>query len=185
MRRLAVAIAAVGALLAGCGGSSAGPAPDTLPSNRPAPNLSAFLNLPVATPSACPSGTNATTVGRSSPWAGTVDVSVFLSPKLSARRQQRIGRVVRRDPLVRTTYFESAKQAYEEFERLYTCWTEVPRSQTPASYRLVLVPTSTLGSRDSLVRRLVTQPGVDSVSCAPALPCAARRRPKPSGSSSP
>jgi hypothetical protein len=74
-----------------------------------------------------------------------------------------------------TTYFESAEQAYQEFQRLYTCWSAVARSQTPASYRMVLVATSTLGSRDSLVRRLVSLPGVASVSCAPALPCVARR----------
>ncbi len=62
-------------------------------------------------------------------------------------------------------------QAYEEFQRLYTCWTSVPKSQTPASYRVVLTPLATLLQRNDLVQRLVNKPGVDSVSCEPTVPC--------------
>ena len=68
-------------------------------------------------------------------------------------------------------YFESQREAYEEFQRLYTCWTAVPKSQTPASYRVVLTPTATLLQRNNLVQRLVDLPSVDSVSCEPTVPC--------------
>jgi cell division protein FtsX len=129
------------------------------------------LNQPVASPSTCPSNVNGTTIGRSSPWVGTVDVSVFLRPNVTTQQVLKIANDLRTDPLVQTVYFESARQAYQEFERLYTCWTAVPRSQTPASYRLVLVPNATLATRDLLVRRLAKQPAVDTVSCDPTVPC--------------
>jgi cell division protein FtsX len=138
----------------------------------------------VATPSACPSGTNGTTTGRSSPWAGTIDVSVFVAPKAPARRVRLLGELIRGNPLVRTTYFESSSQAFAEFQRLYTCWASVARSQTPASYRLVLSPTATVNDRNQLVNSLVSQPDVESVSCAPALPCTTQTAtPRPASSS--
>jgi hypothetical protein len=182
----AVALAAVlSATLAGCGGSGSAPSATPSASARPAPHLARFLALPVATPGACPRGTNATTIGRSSPWAGTIDASVFVRPKAPARRVRLLGEQIRRDPLVRTTYFESSSQAFAEFQRLYTCWSSVSRSQTPASYRLVLVPTATAADRDQLVRRLISQPDVESVSCAPGLPCTTpTREPTPQGTPS-
>jgi hypothetical protein len=172
VRRLALFVVALGLLAAGCGGGASSP---TAPLVAPAaPDLAGFLRLPVATPSACPSTANGATVGRRSPWVGHVDLSVFLSPAVTTHETLKLGNDLRADPAVRTVYFESAKQAYEEFQRLYTCWSEVPRSQTPASYRVVLVPTTTLAVRDSLVRRLARRHDVDSVSCDPALPCTAQ-----------
>jgi hypothetical protein len=72
---------------------------------------------------------------------------------------------------VQKAYFESAAQAYREFQRLYTCWTAVPRSQTPPSYRLVLRSSATLAERNLLVRRIAGEPDVDTVSCDPTVPC--------------
>lgn len=143
MRRLALLVIAFGVLAAGCGGGSDA---TTVPLvARRAPDLAGFLRLPVATPSACPRTANGATIGRRSPWVGHVDVSVFLSPNVSTHQTLALGNALRADPLVRTAYFESKQQAYQEFQRLYTCWAAVPRSQTPASYRLVLQPTATLG----------------------------------------
>jgi FtsX extracellular domain len=169
MRRLALAVAALAMVVAGCGGSSSGPAPQIL--HRTKPDLAAFLRLPVATPSACPSSANGTTIGRRSPWVGTVDVSVFLSPTATARQVRSAGQRLRTDPLVKTVYFESAAQAYREFQRLYTCWTAVPRSETPPSYRLVLRSRATLSERNLLVRRIAGEPEIDTVSCDPTVPC--------------
>lgn len=176
MRRRLALISSIAAaiVVGGCSGGSSTPTPPTdagTITSRPAPDLSAFLSLPRATPSACPTTQNGTTIGRSSPWVGTVDVSVFLTP--TATRQQRLAlrHQLRTDPLVAHVYFESQQQAYQEFQRLYTCWTSVPRSQTPASYRLVLTGKATLATRDLLVARLAKQPAVDSVSCDPAVPC--------------
>lgn len=138
---------------------------------RPAPDLQRFLQLPVATPSACPPTLNGTTIGRASPWVGTVDVSVFLTPKASTHDVLAIGNYLRSDAQVQHAYFESRHQAYAEFQRLYTCWKSVPSSQTPPSYRLVLVHGATLVTRDLLVKRLLRKPAVDSVSCDPSVPC--------------
>jgi hypothetical protein len=169
MRRLALTVAALAMAVTGCGGSAGSPGSNSR--LRPTPDLHAFLNQPVASPSECPSTVNGTTIGRSSPWVGTVDVSVFLRPNVTTQQVLKVGNDLRTDPLVQTVYFESARQAYQEFQRLYTCWTAVSRSQTPASYRLVLIPTATLATRDLLVRRLAKQPAVDTVSCDPTVPC--------------
>lgn len=189
MRRpslLLVSLASLAVLATGCGGgsgSAGGVRPTLVPHTRP--NLAAFLRLPVATPSACP-GSDATTVGRSSPWVGRVDVSVFVTPQTPQARVAALGRRLRHDPLVRSVYFESQRTAYEEFQRLYTCWASVPRSQTPASYRLILVTTITLGQRNRLVARLVHLPGVDTVSCDPSVPCVSTvRSATPAATSSP
>lgn len=186
MRRLSLVLTAAVALLGltGCSGSSSS-IPDTRPTarhQRPARTFHNFLALPRATPSACPSTQNGTTIGRASPWVGTVDVSVFLRPKATAQQVRALGAYLRGDPLVQTAYFESQHQAYEEFQRLYTCWTAVPKSQAPASYRVLLFRTATLGARDLLVRRLTKQAAVGSVSCDPSVPCVdivASRTPTP------
>jgi hypothetical protein len=167
--RVALILAVLSAAISGCGGSSS--APTSPPLHRAAPRFGDFLHLPVATPSACPSTENGTTIGRESPWVGTVDVSTFLRPSATPQQIRALGAQLRGEPLVQKVYFESARQAYHEFQRLYTCWTSVPRDQTPASYRLVLVPTATLASRNALVRRLAGQPPVDTVSCDPTVPC--------------
>lgn len=72
---------------------------------------------------------------------------------------------------MQTVDYEGAAQAYAEFQRLYTCWAQVPRSQTPASYRVILKPTATITQRNALVARVLRQPAVDTVSCDPSLPC--------------
>lgn len=158
------------ATAAGCGHSSHA-AEGSRPGARSAPNLAAFLRLPVATPTACPTGQRGSASGRSSPWAGHVDVSVFLKPGAAPRAAARVRSRLTRSNLVEKVYFESQAQAYAEFQRLYTCWSGVRRSQTPASYRLVLVPTVTLGQRDGLVATVLRMPGVDTVSCDPTVPC--------------
>jgi hypothetical protein len=169
MRRLALLVTAFGVFAAGCSGSSNAPTPPVV--SRSAPDLAAFLRLPVATPSACPRTANGATIGRRSPWVGHVDVSVFLARNVSTHQTLKLGNTLRADPLVRRAYFESRQQAYQEFQRLYTCWAAVPRSQTPASYRLVLQPTATLGARNALVARIARRGYVDSVSCDPSVPC--------------
>jgi cell division protein FtsX len=83
----------------------------------------------------------------------------------------RIKGTLRRSPSVESIYYESQAEAYAEFQRLYTCWARVPRSQTPASYRVKLEPTATIAQRDALIGHLLRQPGVDTVSCDPSLPC--------------
>jgi hypothetical protein len=182
-RRLVALVAPLAflALAAGCGGSS-GAATDPLPSTSDAgapPDLAQFLQLPPATPSACPSTVSGSTDGRSSPWVGQVDLSVFIATSASPATATKLGVGLRAEPLVARVYFESRRQAFEEFQRLYTCWASVPRSQTPASYRVILVPTATLLQRNALVARLVNQPGVDSVVCAPAIPCTSIQRTSP------
>jgi hypothetical protein len=72
------ALAVVAVALVACGGSSP---PST---KRTPPDLAAFLRLPVATPSSCPAGSNGTGSGRLSPWAGHVDVSVFVADSADA-----------------------------------------------------------------------------------------------------
>lgn len=169
MHRVALTVAGLAMVATGCGGSSSAPTTPVL--HRAAPDLPSFLKLPIATPSACPSTVNGTTIGRASPWVGTIDVSVFLRRTVTTHQILKLGNDLRADPLVQTVYFESAKQAYQEFQRLYTCSTSVSRSQTPPSYRLVLLPTATLAARDLLVSRVAKQPAVDTVSCDPTEPC--------------
>ena len=77
---------------------------------------------------------------------------------------------------MRTVYFESAAEAFAEFQRLYTCSGDVPRSAVPASYRLVLDPIRR-PARDALVAQIEAIPGVASVSCDPSSPCTAINRP--------
>jgi hypothetical protein len=168
LRRAALTVG-VAAALSGCGGGSS-PAPTPIVA-RHLPDLPALLKLPVATPSACPSGANGETVGRRSPWVGTVDVSVFLKHATTTHQVLRLGNELRSQPIVAKVYFESPRQAYREFQRLYTCSTSVPRTATPASYRVVLAAETTLAQRDVLVARLVHKPYVDSVSCDPSVPC--------------
>jgi hypothetical protein len=183
MHRIALTTVTLAVLAAGCGGSSS-PTPEPSVVARTAPDLAAFLKLPVATPSSCPSNVSGSTSGRSSPWVGHVDVSVFLRPSVTTRQTLKLGNTLRADPDVQTAYFESSKQAYEEFQRLYTCWTSVPPSQTPASYRVVLYPTVTIGERNDLVARLVKQHDIDSISCNPTAPCTSIVAPSPTPSTS-
>jgi hypothetical protein len=153
-----------------CGGSSS---PSPTPTTRSTPDLAAFLALPVATPSACPSTANGQSAGRPSPWAGTVDVSVFVRSKATVADVRALGRTLRNDPLISKVYFESRRQAYREFQRLYKCWSSVPRSLTPASYRLVLVSGISSADRDRLVGRLAGLDAVDGVSCDASVRCLA------------
>jgi hypothetical protein len=154
------------ATLAACGGGG-GSAPAAGPPTEP--DLDAFLRLPVATPASCPPDVNGTTSGRRSPWVGHVDVSVFLDD-LDRRATHRLGAALDRIPQVRRVYYESAAQAYAEFQRLYTCSEQVPASAVPASYRLLLYAV-TRPERDDVVRRIYDLPGVAGVSCDPSSPC--------------
>jgi hypothetical protein len=166
------ALATALVVLASCSGGSSAPATSpTAARLPPAQTFQDFLRLPTATPSACPSTQNGTTVGRASPWVGTVDVSVFVRPHATTAQVHALGTYLRSDPQVQSAFFESQHQAYEEFQRLYTCWTSVPKDQAPASYRVLLFRTATLATRDLLVHRLIKQPVVDSVSCDPSVPC--------------
>lgn len=176
---MVVAVAATG-----CGGGSSGKAANPSIVSAPAPNLAAFLKLPVATPSACPSNVSGSTVGRTSVWAGRVDLSVYVSLSASPGQTLMLGNLLRADPRVQTVFYESKKQAYEEFQRLYTCWTTVARSQTPASYRVDLMPTVSIAARNDLVAQLARRSDVDSVACNPIIPCTSAL-PATSPSSSP
>lgn len=131
------------------------------------PDLTGFLALPVATPSACPANVNGTTAGRRSPWVGTVDVSVFLKANASLSR---LHEQVAALPDVAVVFDETSAQAYAEFQRLYTCSAGVPASAVHASLRIV-VATLDLAKRDALVKRLLGLPGVETVSCDPSAPC--------------
>jgi hypothetical protein len=135
------------------------------------PRLHDFLQLPVASPSACPSSETATTIGRVSPWTGHVDISVFLSPSAKPGTVKALGGSLKSQPLALRVYFETQREAHAEFARLYTCSAQVPQSETPASYRVVLKPGTTTAERNGLVARIVPEPGVDSVSCDPSNPC--------------
>ncbi|MGN6474967.1 MAG: permease-like cell division protein FtsX [Mycobacteriales bacterium] len=167
--RRAATLALLTAAVAGCGHTGA--TPSSRAGVRTMPDIAAFLRQPVATPSVCPTGQSGSASGRRSPWAGHIDFSVFLTVGAPAATVPRISRLMTHSPRVQTIYYEGPAQAYAEFQRLYTCWAQVPRSQTPASYRVILKPTVTIAERNTLVARLLRQPGVDTVSCDPSLPC--------------
>jgi hypothetical protein len=154
------------AATAGCGGSSS---TATLAAKTP-PDLAAFLQLPVATPSSCPSSVSGSTSGRRSPWVGHVDVSVFVAANTDRATMRALYDALVAEPHVARVYTETKRQAYAEFQRLYTCSASVPRSAAPASYRLTL-ETVTVPQRDALVRQIYRLPGVGSVSCDPSNPC--------------
>jgi hypothetical protein len=160
------ALAVVAVALVACGGSSP---PST---KRTPPDLAAFLRLPVATPSSCPAGSNGTGSGRLSPWAGHVDVSVFVADSADAAARKALYDALVAEAHVAHVYPETRQQAYEEFQRLYTCSAGVPRSAVRASYRLVLDPVTT-PQRDALVRQISRLPGVGDISCDPSSPCVA------------
>ena len=162
--RRCLALVLVVAAAAACGGSSPPPA------KRTPPDLAAFLRLPVATPSSCPAGSNGTGTGRVSPWAGHVDISVFLADNATGSTRKALHDALVTEPHVAHVYTETRKQAYEEFQRLYACSAGVPRSAVRASYRLVL-DTVTTPQRDALVRQIYRLPGVGDISCDPVSPC--------------
>ena len=137
-----------------------------------------LLRLPVATPTACPPSVNGSTSGRRSPWVGHVDVSVFIRSDAGKTTVAALRAAIAALPQVRRSYFESQDQAWAEFQRLYTCSARVPRSQVPASYRIVLSP-ATRQQRDDVVRTLSRLPGVESVSCDPSSPCTNLSSPAP------
>ncbi|HVS69444.1 MAG TPA: permease-like cell division protein FtsX [Mycobacteriales bacterium] len=168
-RQPAAALALAALALTACG--KAVSAPSSAPGVRAAPHLAAFLRQSIATPSTCTTEDASTFEQRRSPWVGTVDVSVYLTPGADPGDIKQIGQVLHRSPIVEHTYFESRTEAFEEFRRTYTCWAQVPRSQIPASYRAVLLPTATIAQRNALVAALLPRHGVDSVSCDPSLPC--------------
>lgn len=147
-----------------CGGSST----PTL-AQKTAPDLAAFLRLPVATPSSCPSAP-ASGTGRRSPWAGHVDVSVFVTDRADSATRRDLHDALVGEEHVAHVYTETKREAWEEFRRLYTCSDQVPKSSLPASYRLVLDPV-TLPQRDDLVRQIYRLKGVRSITCDPSAPC--------------
>ena len=163
MRRTTAGALLLVAVAAGCGGSG------STPKARATPDLRAFLRLPVATPTACGSVSGSTS-GRRSPWVGTVDVSVFVTNGTPAATVAKLGQDLSALPGVRRVYAESADEAYAEFQRLYTCSADVPRTAVRASYRLVLA-TLDRPARDDLVTRIRRMAGVASVSCDPTSPC--------------
>jgi len=171
LRRGVLVLLATLIVTTGCGGSGSSPSALSSPAGLSPPDLAKFLQLPVATPSACPSNVSGSTVGRASPWVGHVDLSVFISTSATKAQVVHLAATLHAAPLVRTVYYESQDEAYQEFQRLYTCWTSVSKSDTPASYRVVLVNAATLIERNDLVQRLVNIDGVDSVSCNPTVPC--------------
>jgi hypothetical protein len=157
--------------LAGCGGgSAAGPAPAVLPTIRVTPDLQRLLAEPIARPRRCGSRDGVTS-GQESPWLGTVDVSIFGKLTDTARQLRAIGAFVRRQPRVQSLYFESRREAYREFQRLYTCSADVRPAEIPASWRVVMAPGTTVAERNALVGTAQRLPGVDVVSCPPTLPC--------------
>jgi len=163
-----VAVAAAALATSACVGG--GGQPSSPQTGRQAHDLAAFLRLPVATPSACPAGQHGSASGRRSPWAGRVDVSVFVSDRAKPAVVRRLGTLLRAEPDVERVYAESRAQAYAEYQRLYTCSAAVPASAVPASYRLVLAHV-TQARRDALVRAVKVLPGVAAVSCDPSNPC--------------
>jgi hypothetical protein len=169
--RRCLVLALVATAAAGCGGSSAGPTSTT----KTPPNLAAFLHLPIASPSSCPSSESGSTSGRRSPWVGHVDVSVFVADNVDRATGRALHGALVAAPHVGHVYSETKREAYAEFQRLYTCSAAVPRSSAPASYRLVLDQV-TVAQRDALVRQIYRLPGVGSVSCDPSSPCVDVRR---------
>jgi hypothetical protein len=163
-----VAVVAAALATSACVGGGSPPAPT--PTGRPAPDLAAFLRLPVATPSVCPANQHGSASGRHSPWAGRVDVSVFVGDRAKPAAVRRLGALLRAEPDVERVYVESRAQAYAEYQRLYTCSAAVPADAVPASYRLVLAHV-TQAQRDALVRAVKVLPGVAAVSCDPTDPC--------------
>ena len=159
------ALAVVVAVSASCGGSSTPSAAAKTP-----PDLASFLRLPIATPSSCPSTVSGSTAGRRSPWVGHVDVSVFVADGIDAATRRALHDALVGELHVARVYTETRRQAYAEFQRLYTCSAQVPRSAVPASYRLILEQV-TRPQRDALVRLIYRLPGVGSVSCDPSSPC--------------
>jgi hypothetical protein len=157
-------------LAAGCGSSSsAGTSGAVIQPS--APRIKAFLKLPVATPSRCPSNVSGTTSGRISPWVGHVDISVFLDAHASPSRVASLGSGLRANPAVLRVYYESKAEAFEEFQRLYTCSAGTPHSQVPASYRVVLKQGTTVAARNRVVGTTVRENGVETASCDPSNPC--------------
>ena len=156
------ALTAATLLVSGCGGGGSG--------HGGAPDIAKFLQLPVATPTACGGKQAGATAGRRSPWVGKVDVSAFVETSATAQQVASLRGQLAALPGVETVYFESANEAYAEFQRLYTCSADVPRSAVPASYRLVLAKL-TRTQRDALVTQIRALPGVESVSCDPSSPC--------------
>ena len=150
----------------GCGGGASTPPPVV----RTPPNLTAFLRLPVATPSSCPSSVAAAASGRRSPWVGHVDVSVFIAAHARPAAVAALGRQLRALPAVRAVYAETRAQAYAEFQRLYTCSDRVRPGELRASYRLVLHAVTHV-QRDDLVRSVLRMPAVSDVTCDPSDPC--------------
>lgn len=160
-----MALALVAVSLTACGGSSS---PSS--TKRTPPDLAAFLRLPVATPSACPSS-NGSASGRRSPWVGHVDVSVFVADGATAASRRTLYDALVAEPQVAHVYTETKAQAYEEFQRLYTCSAQVPRSAVRASFRILLDTGVTTPQRDALVRAIYRLPAVGDVSCDPFSPC--------------
>lgn len=136
-----------------------------------APRIKAFLRLPVATPSRCPATVSGTTAGRVSPWSGHIDISVFLAPHITTPATAKLGAGFRANPLVRRVFYESKREAFAEFQRLYTCSASVKNPGIPASYRLQLTAGTTVAARNALVTRILAEPGVATASCDPSDPC--------------
>jgi hypothetical protein len=151
---------------AGCSGGGSSPAVQP----RTPPDLAGFLKLPVATPTTCPADANGTTVGRTSPWVGHVDVSVYVDQHATPPAVRRLGAQLRHLSGVSTVYYESHREAVAEFARLYTCSANFPQATIPASYRLVLGGLTHV-DRDAVLRRIVRLPAVGEVSCDPSDPC--------------
>lgn len=127
----------------------------------------------MARPASCPASRNGTASGRVSPWTSHVDVSIFLRTRDSAATVRSLGHRLRDEPSVLRVYFESQREAHEEFARLYTCSDSVPLSATPSSYRVVLRPGTTTATRNALVSSLLADPAVQTESCDPSNPCVA------------
>jgi hypothetical protein len=169
-RPLPALLLCLAVLAAGCG-SSASTGHRGAVIQPSAPRIKAFLKLPVATPSRCPSNVSGKTSGRISPWVGHVDISVFLNAHASPSRVAPLGLRLQANPAVLHVYYESKAEAFEEFQRLYTCSAGTPHSQVPASFRVVLKQGTTVAARNRIVGATVREPAVETVSCDPSNPC--------------